>query len=326
MKILIFTFLLLLLMFLAYLFYKKNSDIKNKYKLLDTRNIGFLRLVFLFLSFFVLILSLLDFKIDGEKLDKSEEWVDIVFVLDVSKSMNVADFTDDYYSYSRLDIAKGMISSFVSSNPWNRYWLTIFAWDAISVVPITYDKDVFLTLLSWVDYKNLSIQWSNFEKAISSWVDRFWDDDRARVMILLSDWWDEGEDLDYSYIKNSIKDLKISSFIFWVWTESGWKIPDRRDVFWTITYQKYKNQFVVSKLNQDNLKSIANSLWWEYFRADSISLLEKYIDSMDKKIIESDENIFEEINASRKLSFLAFFFFFLYIIFPLLTPRKTIWK
>jgi hypothetical protein len=44
-----------------------------------------------------------------------------MFVLDVSKSMNVADITDNNYAYTRLDIAKESIARFVTKHSEDRF-------------------------------------------------------------------------------------------------------------------------------------------------------------------------------------------------------------
>ncbi|MDR3150334.1 MAG: VWA domain-containing protein [Candidatus Peribacteria bacterium] len=51
----------------------------------------------------------------------------MVFVLDVSKSMNVADISSNDYSYTRLLFAKNAIAEFVANNSNNKYSLVIFA-------------------------------------------------------------------------------------------------------------------------------------------------------------------------------------------------------
>jgi hypothetical protein len=45
----------------------------------------------------------------------------MMFVLDVSKSMNVADMYDSNYAYTRLDIIKDSISKFVVSHKEDRF-------------------------------------------------------------------------------------------------------------------------------------------------------------------------------------------------------------
>ncbi|MDR1987837.1 MAG: VWA domain-containing protein [Candidatus Peribacteria bacterium] len=50
-----------------------------------------------------------------------------MFVLDVSKSMNVFDIFSNNSSYNRLEFAKKAISDFITNNSENRYSLVIFA-------------------------------------------------------------------------------------------------------------------------------------------------------------------------------------------------------
>jgi hypothetical protein len=44
-----------------------------------------------------------------------------MFVLDVSKSMNVADITDNNYAYTRLDSIKKSIANYVSKHVDDRF-------------------------------------------------------------------------------------------------------------------------------------------------------------------------------------------------------------
>jgi len=321
-SVFIFLFLLWLVVLLFANYYFKNLKFKNKYKLFFSENKNYISYIFLFLSFFVLLFWLFDFKWGEKQLENQSEGLDVVFVLDVSKSMNVLDYNDNKYRYSRLDTAKTMISDYVSKNIEHRYWLIVFAWDAISVSPLTTDQNSFLTFLENVDYRNLATQWSDFVKAIDLWVKRFNNDDRSKVMIMLSDWWDTDDKIDYSSIKSIVKDKNINSFVFWIWTNNWWNIPIWQDVFWETIYQKYKWEYVESKLNESNLEKIADSLEGKYFKADNLDKISSYIDSLDKTIIEASKNISEKIDWTRYLSFIAFIFFILYLFSPLLLRRK----
>jgi hypothetical protein len=51
----------------------------------------------------------------------------MMFVLDVSKSMNVADIIDSNYAYTRLDVIKDSIAKFVTTHKQDRFGLIIFA-------------------------------------------------------------------------------------------------------------------------------------------------------------------------------------------------------
>lgn len=271
-----------------------------------------------------MLLWIFNFKLWDAKQSSETGWLDIVFVLDVSKSMNVLDYKQGNNVYSRLDTAKSLISNYISKNPQNRYWLVIFAWDAISTLPLTTDADIFLTLLKNVDYKNLSVQGSDFEKAINLWVNRFTDDKRSKVMIIMSDGWDDK--IELNQIKSYIKDKNITSFVFWLWTDNGGYIPTWQDVFWNISYQKYNWDYVVSKLNQDNLESIANAMSGKYFNTNSIDKINSFLINLNKNIIKQAMNNADWFDISRQIAALSFFFFFLYIVYPFKKFRNILWN
>ena len=313
----VFIIIILWVLLLVYFYLKKKNKLAKKYSLFFQDNNISYSLLFLIISFFIVLIWIFDFKW-GEKDQKNElSWIDIVFVLDVSKSMNVLDFKDESYSYSRLDIAKTMISEYILNNIENRFWLVVFAWDAISISPLTTDSDTFLTFLENVDYRNLSVQWSNFEKAIELWVNRFDDSDRAKVMIIISDWGDIDDKIDLSSIENSVKDKDINSFVFWVWTDEWWMIITWEDFSWRSIYQRYKWEFVISKLNEESLDKLANSLDWTYFRADSIEKIWNYTASLDKNIIEVVSTTRQKVDGTRYLWFISFIFFLIYLIYPI---------
>ena len=244
----IFIIVTLWIWYLSYKFYLKNINFNKNYKLLSTWKYFYLKYIFLLTSFLIILLNIFWVKI-WEKQNRNEaKWVDMMFVLDVSKSMNVADITDNNYAYTRLDIIKKSISNFVVKHENDRFWLVIFAWDAVSTVPLTTDHDIFLTFLENVDYRNLTVQWSDFEKAVSLWVDRFsTTDDRSKVLTFISDWWDNEDIVNYENISEiSKKTPWINYFVVWIWTKTWWKIITWRDAFWNINFQTYNSDYVIS--------------------------------------------------------------------------------
>lgn len=307
---------------LLYFFYKKREKLKQKYVLLFNQNKSFyLWYIFLFLSLFFLLFSIFWIKY-WENSSKNEiNWIDIVFVLDVSKSMNALDFEDSKYNISRLDFSKKLISDYISNNTENRYWLVIFAWDAISSVPLTNDNSAFMTFLKNVDYRNLNEQWTNLEKAIELWVNRLQldngENDRAKSIILISDWWDEWDKIDFDYISSFIKDKKITNFVIWIWKTSWAKIPIWQDAFGRISYQKYNWNEVITKLNSSSLKNLAKSLNWEFVIVNDINDLDSLqndLNNLEKKSIKI-EWISSMKDFSRFLAILSLLFFILYLFY-----------
>ena len=322
-SILVFIIISVIIAFLAYKKYHSQIKFNKKYKLLASPKNFYKKYIFLILSLLILLFSIFWLKYPSNTNQVENKWIDVMFVLDVSKSMNVADITDWNYDYTRLDIAKNAIADYVAKNENNRYWLVIFAWDAISTIPLTTDYDLFLTMLSWVDYRNLTVQGSDFKKAIDLWISRFiWEEDRSKALVFISDWGDIWDEINI----NSKLSKNIANFVIWVWTTKWWKIIKWRDAFGRISYQKYKWNYVISKLNINNLEEIASQLKADLFELDDISDLENInskLDKLEKKAITKNSQ--ENLNSySRNLTIFSLLFFIIFL-FIYIKPNWIQW-
>jgi Ca-activated chloride channel family protein len=231
----------------------------------------------------------------------------IMFVLDVSKSMNTIDVKYNRKITTRLNLAKQAIKNYVLKHPNYKYWLVIFAWQAQTILPLTNDKNIFLDFLEWVDYRNLTKQWTNFSQAIKFAIDRFKPYKWNKYLVIISDWWDPW---DYKWIDLSFpKD--IQAFVFGIWSKIWWKIFLWTDDFWEPIFQRYRWNYVITKLNESNLKKLANDINWKYFYLDSpgkLNILEKYIkdDALKNLKIKSENNIFTIYNIAAIVSLIMF--------------------
>ena len=319
--ILIFIFIMLFLGFCFFTFYKNNLEISKKYWIEFSKYFYF-KFLFLFFSFFSIFLSIFWIKyFPGDK--EQRMGIDIVFVLDVSKSMNVADVRGDWGNYLRLDFAKKAIWDFVLKNKNNRYSLVIFAWDAKSTLPLTNDIDLFLTFLQKADYRDFENQWTSFEKAIELAETRLlYAENKSKAIVFVSDWWDD----DYEFSDEIKKTIwkKSKYFIVWVWSSDWWKIILWEDIFWRKNFQKYDWKEVIAKLWEKNLKKLANLTNWKYLKMDKITDLDKFQNDLEKL----EKNIFSENfsnsmkSISRILAFVSFFFFVLFLAFYIFDNKK----
>ena len=316
-EVLIFITIVLIFSIFFYAFYKKREKLKKKYVLLfDQNNIFYIKYLFLLGAFIILLFSIFKPVYLSENIESEKNWIDIVFVLDVSKSMNALDYINSWKQISRLDFSKNLIWNYVVNNPENRYWLVIFAWEAVSSLPLTTDNSIFLSLLSWVDYRNLNEQWTNLSEAIEFWYDRLLSssEDRSKAIFLLSDWADDDLKLDFS--DKVLENYDIENIIIWIWSKNWAKIPKNIDLFWRVSYEKYNWEDVVTKLNNSALKKIASILDWEYLEFDDVNDLwdiEKILSNLEKKAI----NIWDITNKkdlSRILSILSMILFLIYLI------------
>jgi len=316
---LIFFIIIFIISFLAFSYFKKKKNLEKKYSFFKENKIKY---IFLFLSFFLIVLTIFEPRWTEIKSSQQANWIDVVFALDVSKSMNVPDIKWRNYSYTRLDFAKQAIANFIVNKLSNRFWLVIFAWDALSSVPLTLDHDVFLTFLKWVDYRNIFKQWTDLKKAVKLALQRFdFSNDRSKAVIIISDWADSDYKIDENYFKNLKEKYKnVEFFVVWVWTEKWWRIIKKIDAFWRPIYQKYKWQYVISKINKYNLEKLADSLWASYLWASYIELkniwdlkkFESKLNSLEKKAIENNSKT-QKNDLTRIFVFLSFIFFLIYL-------------
>lgn len=310
-SILTFVLVISIVFYLFFLFYKKQSLLNLNFKKLSIPKYFFIKYLFLLYSFFILFLSLFWPRWDVQMTQDSKA-IDIVFVLDVSKSMNVADISSDN-TYTRLDFAKEAIWNFVINNKENRYSLVIFSWDAVSSLPLTTDIDIFLGVLKNVDYRNLTSQWTNFTKALELAFNRLdYTDNNSWAVILISDWW---EDSDLWSLEKLNYDDKIKVFVAWIWSEKWWKIITWTDVFGRINYQTYLWEFVISKLNEENLQYISNLFSWNYIKLDSYARINdftNYMKDIEKKVLQT--NLSVKSDLSRYFSNISFIFFVIFLL------------
>ena len=248
--------------------------------------------------------------------DQNSQWIDIVFVLDVSKSMNVYDFEYEWQQVSRLQASKLAIQEIVQNNLQNRYWLVVFAWEAVSVSPLTYDRDIFLSFLSSVDYRNLWEQWTNLWDAYLSAIKRV-ESPESSLLVLISDGWDE----EVQWINNRTQ--KIQSSIYGIGTKNWWEIISWTDVFWRPQYETYNWERVIVWLNETNLKKLAREVNADYETINDFNDLDELtqtIASIETKDIEIG---WQESSKSylRILSLVFWVVFMCFILTPFFSSR-----
>lgn len=299
------------------LFYNKREKLSQKYKLLFKKEKYFyLKYLFLLISLSILSFSILQIQYQTN-IKKTYSKTDIVFALDVSQSMNSLDYQKNWIPTSRLEYTKDFIKQYILKNSSNRYSLVIFAWDAINVIPLTQNHSHLLNTLTNLNYKKISKQGSDLERAVKLSFSRLSsvDPENKKVMILFSDGGESSSGLSFLEDKESeIKDYL--SFIVWVWKKTLSKIPLWKDFFWKVIYKKYNWKYVETKLNDKGLKNLASELNWKYFVIDDFENENDF--SFDKLSFDSLE--YESKSFSRILAIISLIFFMLYLTFT------TKWK
>ncbi len=316
-NLLIYLTISIFIIFIFFVFYKRQLKINKKFPWIAKNKYFYVKYVFLIFSFFIIFLSIFWIKIlTNEKTKVS--WVSVVFVLDVSKSMNVADIVYEEKLYTRLLFSKMAISDFIIKNPQNSYSLVIFSWEAISAIPLTNDTNVFLTLLQNLDYKNLTKQGSNFYDAIKFANKRLEtpllkgeSEKTWKAIVFISDWAEGDVNLDVE----SLYKKDIAYFVVWVWTKKGSRIIIWKNAFWDVKYQIYNWKYVISKINEKNLEKLSWVLKSKYLKLSKHNDLDSFIlelKKLEKKSLEINNSLTWK-DFSRFLWFVSFIFFVIFL-------------
>lgn len=189
------------------------------------------------------------------------EWEEnILFVLDVSTSMNVLDAS----WWSRLAVAKEYIADVLYAWEGFSYAVNIFAWEPQRIMPFTQNKELVLTFLSWLDNRNVIQQGSNIESALEQAVSSF-SVEQSWTIILITDG-DESQWINTKIIQEKLNEKRIELYIVWVWSMQWWFIPTG-NIF--EPYKMYQGREVLAQLQEGSLIDLSGKLWWEYIYIDN---------------------------------------------------------
>ena len=275
----------------------------------------------LFLIFFVLFatLSLVNPKIGTELKTVKREGVDLVFAVDVSKSMLAEDIAPN-----RLEKAKRIVSEIINKLNNDRVGVIAYAASALPILPITDDYSTAKTFLQSLNTDMLSSQGTAVLESINLAKD-FYDDDNQtnRVLCILSD--GEDHEIQNQNITEIAKSSGITIITIGLGSVKGSPIPLKENNI-VKSYKKDQNgDVVITKLNIELLKNIANSSNGIYIDgANTESVVKAIVErlkEMDKKEFESKQFVAYKDQFQWFIGFAILFLSLELIIFE----KKTYW-
>lgn len=213
--------------------------------------------------------------------------IDVVVVLDASKSMLARDVQP-----SRLERAKLELSTLLDELKGDRVGLVVFAGDAFIQSPLTSDYSAVKLFLRAVDPEQMPQGGSNIGAALKLSKQVLDNADRGakeRVIVLLSD----GEDLfgEVNEAVDALKDGNVQVLAIGVGSEGGEPIPifNRRGEF--VDYKKDTNgETVITRLDRAGLTAIAEATGGAFFyqpRGVAMGQVVERIDKLQKSELES---------------------------------------
>ncbi|MFT4698833.1 MAG: Ca-activated chloride channel family protein [Flavobacteriaceae bacterium] len=291
---LLFAIAAIVLLFLWVTFWKKRmqkrfSNSKSLKRLSPNRSFfkSILKVMVLSLAIVCLSIALVNPKI-GTKIETvKREGVDVVFALDVSKSMLAEDIAPN-----RIDKSKQLVTQIINSLAGDRIGIIGYAGSAFPQVPITTDFSSAKLFLSSMNTDMVSSQGTAITQAIEMAQTYYNDEDQAnRVLFLISD----GEDHEGNVVQiaEEASKLGIRIFTIGVGTEQGGPIPIKRNGILQNYKRDQNNEQVITRLNNETLEEIADVGNGEYIDGTNtkevVETVTAILNGMDKKEFESKQ-------------------------------------
>ena len=279
------------------------------------------RIKLLFLILFILFstIALVNPKIGTELKTVKREGVDIVFALDVSKSMLAEDIAPN-----RLEKAKRIVSEIINTLNNDRVGVIAYAATALPILPITDDYSTAKTFLQTLNTDMLSSQGTAIIQSINL-AQKFYDDEDQtnRVLCILSD--GEDHEVERQNLLELAEQSGITIITIGLGSVKGAPIPIKENNI-VKSYKKDENgDVVVTKLNAQLLNTIANSSSGIYIEGLNTELvveeISKRLKEMDKKEFESKQFVAYKDQFQWFISFAILFLSLELLVFE----KKTYW-
>ena len=232
-----------------------------------------LKMIFFLIGLAFLIVSLTNPKM-GTKLETiKRQGVDIVFALDVSKSMLAEDIAPN-----RLEKSKQIISKIIDKLGSDRVGIIIYAGNAYPLLPITTDHGAAKMFLQNANPDLVSSQGTAINEALDLAKTYYNNDEQTnRFLIIISDGEDHQEET--KQLAQNISNDGIKVYTIGVGTKKGGPIPMKINGS-LIGYKKYKGETVLTKRNSELLKGIADAANGSYIDGNLTDKPVKFIEDV----------------------------------------------
>jgi len=277
----------------------------------------------LFLLGFLFLIFALVRPLWGVKMEMGErKGVDIIFALDVSKSMLARDITPN-----RLDRAKHEIGKFIDLLKGDRVGIIVFAGESYVQCPLTLDYGAAHMFLDVISTDWIQIQGTALADAIRQGTKAFRSQlKKHKVLVILSDGEDHQGDTEKA-ARDAAKE-GVVIYTIGVGSESGVPIPLTKGTN-NVVYKKDKEgNLVMTRLNPVHLEKAALETKGKYFHGGTnldLSVIYQEIAKMEKKEF-GPGNLANYMERYQLPLFIALMLFVLEFLLPERLRRKHEWK
>ena len=270
------------------------------------------------LAFAAIIVALLGPSFGDTTKEVKSEGKDIYIAMDLSQSMNAEDVAPSRLSKIKYELTNSIVDAFSS----DRIGLIIFSSEAFVQCPLTYDQSALNLFINTLDTRLVPNAGTDFGGPLKIALDKLNEDggpvtqQKSKIILLISDGEDFGEETDEAAKK--VVDSGIKLFTLGIGTKRGGKIPYRG------AFKKDRSgNEVVTKLNSESLKKLANDTGGSYFEInDSQNDVSRLIRAIGE--VEGQLRDARQIDASANKYYFPLGLAVLLLLFDAFIRLKTI--
>ncbi len=232
-----------------------------------------------FIVITLLIVTLARPQLSQSREHRFAEGIDILLVLDISESMRAEDFEGMNRIQTAKSVINAMLKKRLTHRENDRIGLVVFAGESFTLCPLTLDYQVLAELLGDVEIGQLE-DGTAIGDALATATQRLRaSESKTKVVILLTDGENNAGSINPGTAASLAQSFGIKIYTIGMGKEGGARIP-----YADMTFGKRYRE-VLTYLDEDTLKQIAQTTGGRYFRAiDTQSLKQIYaeIDRFEK--------------------------------------------
>lgn len=251
-----------------------------------------LRFTLQLMAIFFIVLALVNPKLGSKVETVKAKGVEIVFAIDVSKSMLCKDVAPN-----RLEKTKQIITQIINSIGSDRIGIVAYAGSAYPVLPMTTDYELAKMFTQSISTDLISSQGTAIENAVKTSVDFFDNPTSGKAIILFSDGEDH-ENADFNVSKLT-KEKNVKIITVGIGTATGGNIEYVDEMGFQQVKKDQNGQVVITKLNDAVLQKIASESNGTYVYENQISTA---ISNIKKALSNVQQQEFKAQQSAQKQS------------------------
>lgn len=277
-----------------------------------------IKMVLLAVTLGTLILALVNPKFGTRIETVKRQGVDIVFAIDVSKSMLAEDIAP-----SRMGKTKQLASQIINNLASDRIGIVGYAGSAFPMLPITTDYSMAKMYIQDMHTDMVSSMGTALSQAIEVGSNYFDDPNTSKVMILISDGEDHGDGISNAVAMAKDKGIKIITI--GVGTPEGGQIPIKQNGRIAGYKKDVDGSTVITKLNDETLKEIAQKTGGTFMYGSKTDEVLQLVDQTLQKVEKTDFESQQIADFQSQFQWFIGLALLLLIIDSLVLERRTAW-